>query len=220
MRKMRKAVILLAVAMMTALLAGCGTFDASSYVKALLDNSYKNDSTVFVEQKVGTREQAEELYRLGIETELNSITSGMDISDELNKEFESVLKDIFQSVKYTVGEAAKQEDGSYEVEVAYQKMIVFAPAMESFYAASQEYVNEVAEKAANGEETPSEEANGAVYTMLKDALRESLENATYEEEETTTIRIELVDKVYTPNEDDIYDLEMRLFDIDAVTAEQ
>ena len=54
MKKMRKIVILLAAVMAAVLLGGCGNFDASGYIKALLDNSYKNDSTAFVEEKVGT----------------------------------------------------------------------------------------------------------------------------------------------------------------------
>ena len=43
MKKMRKIAILLAAAMLAAILGGCGSFDASGYIKALLDNSYKNE---------------------------------------------------------------------------------------------------------------------------------------------------------------------------------
>lgn len=219
---MRKAVVLLVAVMLAAVLGGCGnSFDASGYVKALLDNSYKNDSTAFVEQKVGTEEQASELYEQGIDTELNSITSQVQLSDELSAEFREVLKDVFKNVKYTVGEATKGENGSYDVEVKYQKMDVFAPAMESFNAASEAYIAEMTEKAQNGEETPSEsEMTEAVFTMLKDAIKESMGNVSYEDEASTTIHIELVDKVYTPNEDDIYNLEELLFDTDAVAEAQ
>ena len=83
MKKMKKMSILLAAVVAATMLVGCGSFDASGYMKALLDNSYKNDSTAFVDQKVGTAEQAKELYDLGIETELNSLISGVTISDEL-----------------------------------------------------------------------------------------------------------------------------------------
>ena len=50
---MKKCVAVLAMAVVT--LTGCASFDASAYLKAILDNSYKNDSTAFVEQKVGDR---------------------------------------------------------------------------------------------------------------------------------------------------------------------
>ena len=77
------------------------------------------------------------------------------------------------------------------------------------------------EKATNGEETPSEdEINEAVFGMLKDAMKDALANVEYEDEQSTTIRVNLVNKVYTPNEEDVYNLEQMLFDIEEVSAAQ
>ena len=220
MKRMKKVALLLAAVLAAAVLGGCGgSFDASAYVKALMDNSYKGDSTEFVEQKVGTKEQAEQLYEEGIDTEMSAITQSVQLSDELQSEFKDVLKDVFKNVKYTVGEATKKDD-SYEVEVKYQKMNVFAPAMESFNAASEAYVTEMTEKAANGEDTPSgEEINEQVYVMLKDAIKEAMGSVTYGDEESTIVHIELKDKTWTPNEDDLYNLELLLFDSEAVSAQ-
>lgn len=221
MKKMRKAAILLAAMLMATVLGGCGSFDASGYIKALLDNSYKNDSTAFVEQKIGTAEEASELYETGINTAMNSLTAQGQFSDELKAEFETVVKDIYKSVKYTVGEATKKDDGSYEVEVKYQKMKVFAGAMEKYTAATEAYVEEMTEKAGNGEEVPSdEEINEISYSMLKDAIQEALGSVEYEDEQTATVRVELKNKVYTPNEEDVYNLERLMFDIEAVTESQ
>ncbi len=220
MKRMKKVALLLTAVLAAAVLGGCGgSFDASAYVKALMDNSYKGDSAEFVEQKVGTKEQAEQLYEEGIDTEMSAITQGVQPSDELQSEFKDVLKDVFKNVKYTVGEATKKDD-SYEVEVKYQKMNVFAPAMESFNAASEAYVTEMTEKAANGEDTPSEEEiNEQVYVMLKDAIKEAMGSVTYGDEESTIVHIELKDKTWTPNEDDLYNLELLLFDSEAVSAQ-
>ena len=220
MKRMKKVALLLAAVLAAAVLGGCGgSFDASAYVKALMDNSYKGDSTEFVEQKVGTKEQAEQLYEEGIDTEMSAITQSVQLSDELQSEFKDVLKDVFKNVKYTVGEATKKDD-SYEVEVKYQKMNVFAPAMESFNAASEAYVTEMTEKAANGEDTPSEEEiNEQVYVMLEDAIKEAMGSVTYGDEESTIVHIELKDKTWTPNEDDLYNLELLLFDSEAVSAQ-
>ncbi len=221
MKKVRKIMMLLAAMLVASVLVGCGSFDASGYIKALLDNSYKNDSAAFVEQKVGTKEQAENLYKQGIETALKSLTSQASLSDELQKEFEEVVKDVYKNVKYTVGESTKNDDGSYNVEVKYQKMNVFAPAMENYNTAYQAYLEEMTKKAEEGGETPSEdEINEAVFAMLKDAIKESIGNAEFSDEETTSIQVQLVNKVYTPKEDDVYNLERALFDIDAVAAEE
>lgn len=218
MKRMRKVALLLVAALAAAVLGGCGgSFDASAYVKALMDNSYKGDSSAFVEQEVGTKEQAEKLYEEGIDTEMSGITTGVQLSEELQGEFRDVLKDVFKNVKYTVGDATKK-DNAYEVEVKYQKMNVFAPAMETFQADSEAYVAEMTEKAASGEDTPSEEEiNEKVYSMLKDAIKGAMGSVTYGDEESTTVRIELKDKVWTPNEDDLYNLELLLFDSEAVT---
>lgn len=221
MKRMKKVALLLVAALAAAVLGGCGgSFDASAYVKALMDNSYKGDSTEFVKQEVGTKEQATDLYEEGIDTEMSGITSGVQLSEELQGEFRDVLKDVFKNVKYTVGDATKK-DNSYEVEVKYQKMNVFAPAMETFNAASEAYVTEMTEKATNGEDTPSEEEiNEKVYAMLKDAIKEAMGSVTYGDEESTIIHIELKDKTWTPNEQDLYNLELLLFDSEAVTDAQ
>ena len=59
----KKIAVLLIVTLSAGLLGGCGQqFDAAAYVKALLDNSYKNDSKAFVEQKLGTAEEAVEIH--------------------------------------------------------------------------------------------------------------------------------------------------------------
>ncbi len=220
MKKMRKAAILLAAMLLATVLGGCGSFDASGYIKALLDNSYKNDSTAFVEQKIGTAEEASELYETGINTALSSLTAQGQFSDELKKEFETVVKDIYKSVKYTVGEATKKDGGSYEVEVKYQKMKIFAGAMEKYNAAIEAYVEEMTEKAESGEVPSDEEANEISYGMLKDAIKESLGSVEYEDEQSAVVRVELKDKVYTPNEEDVYNLERLMFDIEAVTESQ
>ncbi len=217
MKKMRKAALLLVAMMMATLLCGCGSFDASGYIKALLDNSYKNDSTDFVNQKIGTKEQAQELYEKGIEAALKNLIDDVQISDGLKDEFETVIKDMYKNVKYTVGEATKKDDGSYEVEVKYQKMKIFDPAMQSYAVSFQEYEDEVTEKMQNGEESPSEdEVLETTFSLLKDAIQESLGNLQYEDEASTTVRVELVNKVYTPNEDDVANLEQQMFDTEAI----
>lgn len=215
MKKLRKIALLLVAMLAVTMLGGCGSFDASGYIKALLDNSYKNDPAAFVEQKVGTEEQAKELYDQGIETELNSLIAGINLSDELKDEFTTVLQDVYKSVKYTVGEATKQEDGSYTVEVKYQKMKVFAAAKEEFKTGQQAYTDELSELIQNGGEEPSEdEINEKVYTILKDAIKNALQDAEFEDEASITVRVELNDKVYSPNQEDVEALEYALFDLE------
>ena len=54
------------------------------------------------------------------------------------------------------------------------------------------------------------------FTLLKDAIQESLGNLQYEDEASMTVRVELVNKVYTPNGDDVANLEQQMFDTEAL----
>ncbi len=216
---MKKFVSMLIAAMtMCALLVGCGaSFDATGYVKALLDNSYKNDSTEFVNQKLGTAEDAAKIFEEGIDAEMSMFSEGVEMSDELTAEFRTIITDILSKANYEVTGAEQQSDKSYVVTVKYQPLQVFGPAMESFTAASEAYIAEITEKATNGEETPSEEQlQEEVFTLLKDCLAESVTTATYGDEAETTITLKLEDNVYSPVESDLENLEMVLFDTEAM----
>lgn len=216
MKNMKK-ILLPLVAAATLLSGGCGKqFDAGNYVKALLDNSYKNDSTAFIEQEVGTKEQAEELYNEGIKNEVDAMLSQASVSESLSEEYTSLMKDIFKNVKYTIGESKKQDNGSYEVEVTYEKMNIFAPAVETYMTNLNTYTEEIAAATEDAGEIPSEEEiNEKIFVLLKDALKQSLDNVTYEPEASITMHVELNGNMYSVNENDLKDMEMALFDIDA-----
>lgn len=96
-------------------------------------------------------------------------------------------------------------------------MNVFAPTLENYMTTVEEMVTAWTEAALAGEETPSEEEMMAeVIGAFETTLADVLANVTYAEPQTMTVRIELVDGLYTPNEDDLYNLEYSLFDNDAI----
>ncbi|MBD5521821.1 MAG: hypothetical protein HDR03_11510 [Lachnospiraceae bacterium] len=210
---MKKLSIIAACVALIGLLGGCGSnFDASGYVKALLDNSYKNDSTQFVSMKIGTADEASKLYEEGLDSEVSAMVSSMgySVSDEQEQAIREVFAKILAGAKYTVGEAEKQDDGSYVVTVTYEQMEIFGPAID-------DYMDEIMEMQAGltGEET-NDELVAMAIDAFKDVLDETLANVSYADPETTTITVELIDKVYTPDQNDLYDLEASLFDIDSV----
>ena len=190
--------------------SGC-TSDKSvkTYLQALLDTSYKNDSSAFVEIKLGTAEEAQALYEQGIDTGIGVFCSRLGVSDAYKEEFRQVYMDMLGKVRYTVEEAQKQSDGSYIVTVAYEKMNIFQPALELH----QENVAAMMEEWANASEAPTEEEMvEAVYREFKNSMETILAEVQYEAAASMTVRIELVDNVYTPNANDIEELEKALFD--------
>ena len=176
-------------------------FNASLYLMALLDNSYKNDSTLLVLTGIATAEEAAELYKQGLDAEVAGMESML--SAEGKEEYRKLFADLFAGVKYTVGEAERQADGSYVVTVYYEQMNVVEPAMEAYISAVYEYVDILAA----GRELPSEDEMTEWLAMaLKYCLEESLKNVTYGEPQATTVRISLDDNGWMPNSYDVVHL--------------
>ena len=213
----KKIAVLLIVTLSAGLLGGCGQqFDAAAYVKALLDNSYKNDSKAFVEQKLGTAEEAAEIYNQGLEHAISDIlideeNEGFSVSEDLLKEYRTTFETIFSKVNYTVGEAEKQEDGSYMVTVTYETMDVFANAMSDYDERVAEWTESLSADVIAGEEFPEEEElYNTLFELLKDCINDAVSNVGYSAPQEMTIKVELSDGVYSPNQSDIEALEYNL----------
>lgn len=98
-------------------------------------------------------------------------------------EYRKLFADLLAEVKYTVGAAEKQVDGSYIVKVYYEPMNVFKPAMEAYMDAVYAYIDILAA----GRELPSEaEMTEWLAMALKNCLEESLKSVTYGEPQITT----------------------------------
>ena len=191
-------------------MSGC-TSDKTvkNYLQALLDTSYKNDATIFVDMKLGTAEEAKALYDRGIDTGVGVFCSKLGVSDTYRESFRQVYMDMLAKVRYTVDTAEKQSDGSYVVTVTYEKMNIFQPALERH----QEAVAAMADAWKNAEEPPTEEElEESVFLEFKNSMETVLAELQYDEAATMTVRIELIENVYTPNTDDIAELEKALFD--------
>lgn len=214
----KKAICAILFCMMLGLFWGCGKaeFNANAYLKALLDNSYKGDSTEFVALELGTEEEALEIYEEGIALAVNDLlmdTDNVDIelSSELIQEYRACFTDIFSKVKYNVKEATALENGAYQVVVGYQTMNVFSDAMEKYDECVADYTTELSKKAVEGESLPEEEElYGILFTMLKDCIKASSENPKYADEQELIVRIDKVNDVYTPDAKAIEELEFRL----------
>ena len=215
-KMMKKLALIMSCVMMAGMLAGCAKFDASAYLAALLDNSYKNDSTALVELGLGTAEEASAIYEQGLDTEMDALTSTAGISEDQAEGLREVMADLLAGAKYSVGEAEAQDDGSFVVNVTYEQMNVFGPALENYMAETEALVAEWSEAYLAGEEVASEdELMAEVIALFGDVLADAVANATYDEPQTTTVRIEKVDNAYQPNTDDLTNLEYVLFDNDA-----
>lgn len=208
MRKNKIAALLLIFAMALGMFAGCGvSFDASKYLQAQLDNSYKNDSSLIVEQKIDTKENAEKVYEQGLDTQITAFFTGVNVSDDVKSRYREVFADMFSKADYTVGEAEKQSDGTYKVSVDCKKMKIFEPV-----------INEVQEKGEDLDMTASTFYDD-FFSLMADCLEKQLQDGVeYGDSQNITVRIEITDKKYTLNTTDINSLMQGMFDLDAVNG--
>ena len=207
---LKKILFALVGILMVGALSGC-TSDKTvkTYLQALLDASYKNDSSAFVDMKLGKAEEAQALYIQGIDTGVSVFCSRMGISDEYKEEFRQLYMEMLGKVRYTVDTAEKQSDGSYIVAVTYEKMRIFEPALTLY----QEKVAALGDAWKNSDDVLSEEEIvERVILEFKESMEKVLSEVTYEEAASMNVKIELEDNVYTPNAEDIMELEKALFD--------
>ncbi len=214
MKKLKMMVLILMSAFFLISLSGCGTtFDASGYLNALLDNSYKNDSTAFVQMKIGSAEEATVLYEQGLDAEVAAmgLSSDRGITEEEIATSREVFAKMLAGVRYTVGDAVLQENNDYLVTVTYEQMNIYAPTMEL-------YLKKLTELNTEWEANPPTEAEQAKEILMTaiTCMDEALALVTYDEPATTTVRVALKNNVYYPNEEDLLNLEMILFDTDAM----
>lgn len=113
---MKRSFALLLCFLLLVLCTGCGSFDASGYVKAVMDNFYLDDSTAYVDIVGATAEQAHQTYLDGLSTEVQIFYNYMSIDPETVKEqtAERVLElysQTYKHAKYEIEPAQKSDDG-------------------------------------------------------------------------------------------------------------
>jgi disulfide oxidoreductase YuzD len=210
MERFKKLLIVLVVVTATGILGGCtSNSDISEYLEALLDTSYKNEISKFVDIKLGNEDDASQLYIKGIDDGAALFCESLNVPEGLDDDFKELYKDLLKLVKYKVGGAVKQSDGSYVVTVTCEKLNVFQPAIELY----EENMAAIVDEWANSEEDiEDEEKQRQAVLEFKDSMETAMADATYDEPTEVTVRIELDDNKYTPNMDDVQELEKALLD--------
>ena len=178
-------------------------FNPEGYVKAVLDQSLKGEVKMASQLMAGTTEdKLYEQYEAGIASFVkSSITSGVELDEELEGKYLELCKKVFGAMKYEVEEAKDAKDGGYEVTVSYKPANVFS----NFITKIGEENARLTEKVENGEYRGTlEEINSQMqkdfltnaYTLFEECYN-SIE---YGEEETFIFTI-------IKDEEGMYDLD-------------
>jgi len=122
----RMGAILMTVAMVLSLVA-CGktTFDASGYVTAYLKATTTGETTDLEGYSKEAVTKVNNDYTTQIQDALENITSDQDLSEEVQKEYTSLIKSMLGAISYKVGKATETTEGSasgYEVPVTVKPL--------------------------------------------------------------------------------------------------
>ncbi len=192
-RRMKKvAGIGLSCVLALALLAGCQkAFDASDYVKAVLDLDVKGDAEP-IKKYVQDQEGLEEVKAVSAkewEEMAESWFDGFDLSEESQQEWQGLLSDILKNAKYTVGEAEETEKG-YRVKVDVEPISgIFEDLETPVKEGCVSYYNAHKDGVMNGT-TPEGEIDDGVCKVFFDVVRDKMEELTYADAQTVTVEIE------------------------------
>lgn len=180
-----KAIFLIASMMFA--LTGCGkTFDASRYVKGCLDASTKGVFTDYCDMTNSTEEEAKTEYETKMNTELESMTGSITMTDEMRQRYLSIYKQIYSKCKYEVGEAKEGKDKSYTVPVKICRLNIFKSVLDETQQRLQQKVEEMIQ---NKQPTSTEQTMQVYVDILAGVFEEKLQNPEYGAEETITVTI-------------------------------
>lgn len=208
-RKTEMAAICLGVCI---LLGGCSRFDASVYTQAVLDTSYKNQTERYIEMTGTTEQDAEMIFRNNLDATMEAFKSEK-LSEELEEQYRDLFENVIRQVKYRVGEAQKEKDGSYKIKVSVEPVTLFDDTYETFQMKAEEYARGVTDSVMNGAMMPTdEEIQEQVYKLYYEILKAELEaGMKYGKRETVELHIEKTEKGnYMIRKEDLKNLDGKL----------
>lgn len=187
MKSMKKlSVLYLLACMITCFATGCtASFDASGYVKACLDSNTHGEFDKYAEITSSSVEEVEAIYNQGIDSEI-AYLDAYNISAERKEEFRTLFVDIYKNFKYEVGEATKNDDGSYSVPVTTYKLQIFKDMM----AEGEQHLTDYAQAEVDAGRTPTQEQlEEEALNYMYDAVKTNLSALEYGEPATVTVTV-------------------------------
>ena len=183
MTKKKKTILITAIS--AAVLAVCGCigiyrhvsrFDASDYVRAVLDASYKNETDLYVEITGIPEEEAAGIFDENLDLTMEGFRRS-DMPEEMLSRYRKLFGEIAKKVSYTAGEPDRQEDGTYIVPVTVKSITLFTDTYGTFQSRAQEYAEEVTDRVTAGAQMPTEEEmQKQVYEIYYEVLKERVDS--------------------------------------------
>lgn len=212
MKRVWKSLLTVALAaLLTCSLTACGSFDASGYVKSALDSNIHGEFEEYAELVDISVEEAEQDYNANLDSAMEGLES-LDLSDEMTDKYRALFADLMKKTKYEVGEATKNQDGSYTVPVTITPITnVFDGLMDE----AEKQMTEYASQFVSADDIPTE-SEIVTYTveLLYNLISDRIANAEYgDPQEFTVSVVQNEDKSYSISDDDMTALTDAMIDL-------
>lgn len=210
---MKNKVLVFLMIFVMGILAGCGMKeeDAKAYVEASLDAAYKGEFDAFVEITDSTPEGAAAMYEENIEHIMEAAGfADLEISEELTNNYKQLFLDLIRQADYTVGEAVKNEDDSFAVEITVKPMTILV-------GIEEELTNALLTRIGELEEFPSdEEIIQMSFEEMFTIMSGRVDEPTYSDE-SSVVTVHLhknEENMYEIDEEDMLALDSLLFAVE------
>ncbi len=175
------ALLLLLTVLAISALTGCGSKaptaqDAQNYAKAVLDLMCTGDYDHSI--KLADVEEGKELEMRDqmIDDTIASLAGENGLSEEVQAEFKEVFVEAFSKCNYTVGSAAPDEQGEFDVSISIEPLKLFAGMEEKLDA----QISSAFEDVDDASSLSTEEYNNRVFSLMAKLMKENLQTPSYD----------------------------------------
>lgn len=186
--RLAKAVAFLLVLTLLFSLTGCGTkFSPTQYVQSLLDVTYRNDATVYLQMVDSTEEEAAAAYEQNLAYEADYFLAFFGIgkvSDAVQKQIVDLYKSIYAKSSYSVSEAV-QDGASYQLTVTVNPIDIITRN----YSKIDEALQLLVDQSADAEYASETAFNDALAKAAVAILQDQVSSISYESEISVNVVI-------------------------------
>lgn len=180
-------------------------------------NQYFQGSVEEIAELVTENSKAEhyELYEEQIEDFVeNNITNDVEVSDELEKRYVDLCKEIFRKMKYNVKQARKENGHEYCVEVEYQPADVFARFVETLKTEQQRLL---ATEYTGTKEEINKQMQKEFLTNSYELLKTAYQEMEYGEKQTVIFEVKRGEKgIFKMKEKEISQFIVKILRLDEI----
>lgn len=194
---------------------GCSlfNFDASGYVKACLDANAHGEFEEYAKLTNTSIEEIESTYNKMLDSEI-SYLDAYNISEEKKNQFRELFIQLYKNFKYEVGEAIKNDDGSYSVPVTTYKLMVFKDVISN----GEKYMTDYVQKEMDAGRTPStDDIYNTATDYMYNSIKSNLDSLEYANPVTTNISVAPTasnSKIYSMDDAELQSLLQSMVDIE------